>query len=94
VFGDSAKVYLDRESPVITSFTPVTFSVKRALCTRLTSVNCTRTMSVGAKRRLTFTGAGRTYVPKSATFRTEPSAQFTLVRGDSSITLAVMRVNI
>jgi len=37
-------------------------------------------MSVGAKRRLTFTGAGRTYVPKSATFRTEPSAQFTLVR--------------
>jgi len=32
-----------------------------------------------AKRRLTFTGAGRTYVPKSATFRTEPSAQFTLV---------------
>jgi len=64
---------------MVKSFTQVSFPVKRALCTRLTSVNCTRTMSVGAKRRLTFTGAGRTYVPKSATIRTEPSAQFTLV---------------
>jgi len=79
MFGSSTNVNLSRESPVGINFPPVTFSVKRALCTRLTSVNCTRTISVGAKRRLTFTGAGRTYVSKSATFRTEPSAQFTLV---------------